>query len=215
MSSPAQVLANQANSRHSTGPKTVEGKAKSSRNNLRHGLSLGVLVLDEAARARFCEFEAKMRAELKPEGFMECEAFQQFIDAAARLDKVRDLLAAIYAKCCDDPLVVPETEAEMAQLIRYRAAAEMAIYRSVRILRELQTTRLFRLFHVTPEEQLVIPPLVRPGLKMFVDGALYGHNDRELFYNIHGAETFCLRLPWLPPGPPAFDQFASSNPIAA
>ncbi len=215
MSSPAQVLANQANAQHSTGPKTDAGKAKSSRNNLRHGLTLGILVLDDADRAQFCEFEAKMRAELKPEGLMECEAFQQFLDAAARLKKVRALLGAIYAKCDDDPLVVPETEAEMAQLIRYRAAAEMAIYRSIKILRELQTTRLFRLFHVTPEEQLVIPPLVKPGLKMFVDGALYGHNDRELYYNIFGADKFCLRLPWLPPGLPDFEQFASSNPIAA
>src|SRR5581483_10664294 len=39
MSTPAQVAANQANSQHSTGPKTEEGKAVSCLNNFRHGLA--------------------------------------------------------------------------------------------------------------------------------------------------------------------------------
>ncbi len=37
MASPAQIAANQRNSRESTGPKTPEGRAKSSTNALKHG----------------------------------------------------------------------------------------------------------------------------------------------------------------------------------
>ncbi len=48
MSTQAQILANQANSLHSSGPKTEEGKAISSKNNFRHGLT-GPDV------ARFCQ----------------------------------------------------------------------------------------------------------------------------------------------------------------
>src|SRR3974390_2454728 len=39
MSSDAQVVANIENARHSTGPRTEEGKARSSQNALKHGLT--------------------------------------------------------------------------------------------------------------------------------------------------------------------------------
>ena len=67
MASAAQVLANQANAQHSTGPKSEAGKARASRNNLKHGLTLGVLTLSPEEQTQFCEFEAKMRAECNPE----------------------------------------------------------------------------------------------------------------------------------------------------
>ena len=62
MASPAQIHANQVNAQNSTGPKTAEGKARASRNNLRHGLTLGVLTVDPAEQHEFCEFEANLRA---------------------------------------------------------------------------------------------------------------------------------------------------------
>ena len=196
MATPAQVLANQANAQHSTGPNTEAGKARSSRNNLQHGLTLGVLILLPEEQARFCEFEAKLRAECKPEGVLECEAFQQFLDAAARIGKIRAIVAGMIEQYNDDPLLQPETEAKYRQLNRYRAAAEMTAYRAVKTLRELQTARLFRAFHITPEEREVIPPLVNPGEKFWCGGEMrYGHNDRELFYRIYGAESLTSRFP--------------------
>jgi hypothetical protein len=48
--SPARLLANQTNARLSTGPKTVEGKARSRGNALKHGLTgQGVVLPDEAS----------------------------------------------------------------------------------------------------------------------------------------------------------------------
>ena len=203
MATPAQVLANQANAQHSTGPTTDLGKARSSRNNLQHGLTLGVLILSSEEQARFCEFEANLRAECKPEGILEREALQQFLDAAARIGKIRAIVAGMIEQYNDDPLLQPETEAKYRQLNRYRAAAEMTAYRSVKTLREMQTARLFRTFHVTPEEREVLPPLVNPGEKFWCGGEMrYGHNDRELFYRIYGAESLTSRFPPRPPYPP-------------
>ena len=45
MSSAAQVAANQANAQLSTGPKTTEGKASSSRNALKTGLTGRTMIL--------------------------------------------------------------------------------------------------------------------------------------------------------------------------
>lgn len=45
MSTAAQILANQANAKLSTGPATEEGKARSARNNFRHGLASGQLIV--------------------------------------------------------------------------------------------------------------------------------------------------------------------------
>lgn len=87
MATQAQILANQASAQHFTGPKSAGGKASASRNNLRDGLTVGVLVLDEAGRVCFCGSEAKTLVEMKANGLMGCEVFQQFIDAAARLNK--------------------------------------------------------------------------------------------------------------------------------
>ena len=201
MASAAQVLANHANAQLSTGPKTDAGKASASRNNLKHGLTLGVLTLSPDEQKQFCEFEAKLRAECLPVGALECEVFEQFLDGAARISKIRRIVGDMIEKYNDDPLLQPETEATYRQLDRYRGAAEMTVYRAVKTLRELQTTRLFREFHVTKDEQDVVPPLVNPGEKFWCGGEMrMAHNDRELFYHIYGPEPLTSRFPTPTPG---------------
>lgn len=200
MASPAQITANQANAQHSTGPKTAEGKARASRNNLRHGLTLGVLTVEPAEQHEFCEFEANLRAEVQPAGALEIEALQQFIDAAWRLRKIRAIIGQLTADLGQDPFVHPETEGQMAQLTRYRAAAEMIAYRAVKTLRELQTVRLQRLFWLTPEENAAIPPLVRTAEKIMLGGELRPLVDREILYRIYGDGDF-TRLFQQPPPP--------------
>jgi len=58
MAFPAQIAANQLNSRKSTGPRTPEGQAKSSMNALKHGnRSRKVALLLEES----CAFEDRLR----------------------------------------------------------------------------------------------------------------------------------------------------------
>jgi hypothetical protein len=53
MSTVAQISANQANAQHSTGPATEEGKARSARNNFRHGLASGQIIVPGEDPAEF------------------------------------------------------------------------------------------------------------------------------------------------------------------
>ena len=219
MATAAQTLANQANAQHSTGPKTDAGKAQSSRNNIKHGLCLGILVLSPDQQADMAKFEAKMRLEMKPTGAIEETVFAQFIDAATRLEKITSLISSLFRQHDEDPLVVPDAAAEWNQLNRYRAAAEMQIYSAINTLMELQTTRLFRELHVVKAEQAYIPPMVKAGAGIWFGNGLRNHNDRELFYAMHpGPDPLFGRLPILPPRPPAYEGergFTNANPIAA
>ncbi len=219
MATPAQTLANQANAQHSTGPKTDAGKAQSSRNNIKHGLCLGILVLSPDQQADMAKFEAKMRLEMKPTGPIEETVFAQFIDAAARLQKISSLISSLFRQHDEDPLVVPDAAAEWNQLNRYRAAAEMQLYSAINTLMDLQTTRLFRELHVVKAEQAYIPPMVKAGAGIWFGNALRNHNDRELFYAMHpGPDPLFGRLPKLPSRPPAYEGapgFTNADPIAA
>ncbi len=65
-SSPEKIAANRRNAAKSTGPKTSEGKERSRRNGLKHGLTgEGIVVPDEDAGAIAERFEA-FRRDLKP-----------------------------------------------------------------------------------------------------------------------------------------------------
>ena len=68
--SPARLLANQANARRSTGPRTPSGKARSRCNALKHGMTgAGVALPEEDAAAVARRFEG-LKAELAPSGPM-------------------------------------------------------------------------------------------------------------------------------------------------
>lgn len=67
MSTPAQIAANQQNAKHSTGAKTEAGKAKSSRNNFRHGFTAAFCILPGEDREEFNELVADLLEEHQPE----------------------------------------------------------------------------------------------------------------------------------------------------
>jgi hypothetical protein len=68
---PQQNHANGRNSRLSHGPQTPQGKARSAKNALKHGLlSRGVLLPDEDPEA-FSELSSRLSEDLKPQGELE------------------------------------------------------------------------------------------------------------------------------------------------
>lgn len=81
---------------HSTGPRTPEGKRKSSLNALRHGLTGRVVVLpweDMDAWRAFCK---GLMAELAPRTSLEQQCALTFCEAQWRLNRVRSHEEGIY-----------------------------------------------------------------------------------------------------------------------
>ena len=71
MTSEKQKASNRRNAQHSTGPKTVKGKASISRNAIKHGLSARVPVLPDEEPQAFQELCEQLREEFQPVGTME------------------------------------------------------------------------------------------------------------------------------------------------
>jgi len=88
MASENQIRANRDNARHSTGPKTPEGKARSSANAIRHGLLARQIVLPIEDRAQYLELLAALEAEHQPEGPLETYLVHQMASAQWRLQRL-------------------------------------------------------------------------------------------------------------------------------
>jgi hypothetical protein len=91
MTSEKQILANQANAAHSTGPRTEEGKAASSRNAVKHNLT-GVMTLlpgeDPDDYANFCD---SLIPTYGPVGPMETHLAQAIVNDHWRIERIRRL----------------------------------------------------------------------------------------------------------------------------
>ena len=80
-----RLAANRANAKKSTGPRTPQGKARSSMNALVHGLSAKSIVLPNEDRRAYQRFARAMRRDLEPSGAMETVLVERVIQAAWRL----------------------------------------------------------------------------------------------------------------------------------
>ena len=81
----------------STGPRTEEGKKRSSKNALRHGLTGRTIVMpyeDMEAYHRFCE---ELLIDLAPETPVERQYAQTFCDTQSRLNRIRSIEDSILA----------------------------------------------------------------------------------------------------------------------
>ena len=88
MASQNQINANRENARHSTGPKTPEGKARSSANALRHGLLARNAVLPIEDGAPYLELLAALEDEFQPLGLHETYLIEQMASARWNLDRL-------------------------------------------------------------------------------------------------------------------------------
>jgi hypothetical protein len=143
MSILAQAVANAANARLSTGPRTEEGKAKSSRNAVRHGLSARNLVILPGQEQEFEELRADLLAEIEPGSPLETITFNQLLHAAWNQHRCRAAEASLMADG-RNPLVDESASKILDRIYRYAAAADRAYHRALKELRTLQTGRIMR-----------------------------------------------------------------------
>src|ERR1700684_678342 len=97
MISEKQLEANRRNAQHSTGPKTCGGKERSSRNNLRHGLTGHISLLpteDREAHDAFCD---ELSDSLNPETPMERQFALSVAEDSWRLNRARAIENNMFA----------------------------------------------------------------------------------------------------------------------
>src|SRR5690242_18534566 len=89
------------NGQLSTGPRTEAGKARSSRNAVKHGLTSRQLVIAPGEEHEFAELHDSLHAQLAPEGPLEVGVFNILVHAAWQLQRFRVLEAEIMASGVD------------------------------------------------------------------------------------------------------------------
>jgi hypothetical protein len=94
MASPAQLLANRLNSQKSTGPRSVEGRAASSMNALKHGARSQALVIPGEDPEALAQLGEAYREEYQPEGPEE----ELLLDAIVRADWTQRRMARLEAE---------------------------------------------------------------------------------------------------------------------
>jgi hypothetical protein len=154
----AKALANAANAKLSTGPSTPEGKARSSQNALRHGLTAREMVIREDQRAAFEELQRSLLEELDPQGAIENVTFHQLLHAAWNLQRFRTLEADLMVNGLD-PILDDSAAKTLDRLYRYASRAERSYYKALRELRTLQTNRALRTVKLEKEQEAVVPAI--------------------------------------------------------
>jgi hypothetical protein len=149
MSSAAQALANRQNSLQSTGPVTAAGKAASSRNSTRHGLTSKQIVLVGEDAAHYDELRAGFLADYAPGNAVEIILVEEVAAASWRLMRARRHETLILQKMAGDnadsdaafAAAFMEKPKEVARLTRYITTIERAFYRAMSKLAQVQKER--------------------------------------------------------------------------
>jgi hypothetical protein len=96
--SEARLAANQANAHLSTGPRTEEGKAISSLNAVKTGLTGRTVLLPSDDAEAYRRHVTAYESEYRPVGLRETELVQSLADTQWRLQRIPGLEIAIYAR---------------------------------------------------------------------------------------------------------------------
>jgi len=86
-----QIEANRANAQLSTGPRTEEGKQRSSQNSLKHGVTAKSDVLPTEDPDPYKRFARALIADLKPQGELETQIARNLASIQWRLRRLRHL----------------------------------------------------------------------------------------------------------------------------
>jgi hypothetical protein len=140
MSTEAQVNANRANAEHSTGPKTEEGKAASSRNHYGHGLAthtyndIFFLLPHESSDAY-----SLLRTRLLDEHSPETETERLLVDRMAQHHWLRSRAEAFESGCFRDDGTLDDKR--LALFMRYRTSHERAFSKCLAELLKLRAEK--------------------------------------------------------------------------
>ena len=159
MATQAQIVANQANAKKSTGPKSAEGKARVAQNAIKHGLTSTHVVRADTKEDRkdLKDLDEGLRTELNPQGALENLAFLDLLHAAWNLHRSRHMEAELAKGEPKDFYGPAFTWLDC--IARYQTRCQRAYYRALAELRTLQTNRALREAAQVTENVEAIPVL--------------------------------------------------------
>jgi hypothetical protein len=138
MSTQAQIAANHANAQLSTGPKTEEGRAASSKNHLSHGLTyrggMFVLLPWESAQ-EFNQLVLNLKSEYGPQSQTE----MILVERMAQHHWLRNRAQLFQSRCFQDDGSVDEKR--LALYLRYQTTNERAFHKCLNDLLKLRAEK--------------------------------------------------------------------------
>jgi hypothetical protein len=140
MATQAQIDANRLNALHSTGPRTAEGKEKSSANARKEGFTATRLVVEEKHKAEFEAYYAALVADTHPEGAIEVDIFNRLLNFGWNSRRII-LKETQTLEIGEFNLSDPAVEHRIALYARYRRDLDRAYYRALKELEHRQTER--------------------------------------------------------------------------
>jgi hypothetical protein len=144
-----KLEANRANAQHSTGPKTEEGKAASSQNSRKHGLSAKTIFVAPERTEEFNALSDSLHAEVRPIGEIQRQYFEQMLHASWHTVIAREFLTYAYQERDDRSIVT------FSRLLNQH---ERTFARVHKILQQLQTDMALRA--IEENEPIVDLPLI-------------------------------------------------------
>jgi len=137
VSTQAQTLANQANSKLSTGPTSKEGKTASSQNNFRHGLSGSFSVLASEDRTEFNAMQSALIAEHQPSTMTE----NILVEKMAQSYWLRQRALHLQNSCFTAEPASPQGEKQLALYLRYQTTHDRAFHQALSALLKLRADK--------------------------------------------------------------------------
>ena len=156
MTSTKQVQANRENAKLSTGPRTEEGKRRTSRNAIKHGFRAKEPLIPGEDPEEFAEHNAELILELGAIGFVEEKLVEQLVDITWRLKRFGRIEAAIINDLFDKAAEQEENQDKdgeqllgnaladshaLNRLSRYEAQLARRYHNAMKELREVQKRR--------------------------------------------------------------------------
>ena len=131
MSNKAQAA--RSNGAKSQGPITEAGKAKSSQNSLKHGLSGSRVVLEHESQSDYDDLERSLINRFKPADTIERDLVQERAANRWRLRRIEEMESAVLTKAIHQQMEAlgPDADRRQAQALAY---AEVAESKSLRTL---------------------------------------------------------------------------------
>jgi hypothetical protein len=169
--SDVKQLANQLNAQHSTGPRSDEGKARSSRNAIKHGLFSRELLLPGEDPAALSSLREGMLRRLGPRDVLEMQLVEQYIRCAwklrrlrsaehqAYLDEMHTMRQQLLQSRPDTPQPLPEPDSGLVMWRMMQGGKDAALERLSSHEQRLWNTmqRCLRELEKRQQQELAIP----------------------------------------------------------